>query len=309
MSPGVNQCGSSKPAESRSVVVNSRRAVILVVALVVGAIASFGLLNYIRNVEGSVYENAEPEQVWVVRRPIPKGTTAEQVLNQGLIGEAEIPASFRPATAIVDPSTELAGLVAVTDLPPNAPLVTGNFVAPSIVNTGITDRLEERGLISLTMSLDQVKGAAYLLEPGDYVNVLSVKRILEASGSEGELATEEAPTEATANNSGTYDYVARYVYQNVEVLAIDKTLTPDLGESSTEEEAAARNNGMITLAVPPEAAQVMLSVGLENLYLSIVPPGYEPTELPPIDYGDPVLPGEDEDQLTPYGETAGEDAS
>ena len=92
---------------------NSRRTVILVVAVVVGAIASFGLLNYIRNVEGSVYENAEPETVWVVQRPIAKGTSIDQVLNQGLIGESEIPASFRPATAIVDPETELAGLVAV----------------------------------------------------------------------------------------------------------------------------------------------------------------------------------------------------
>lgn len=288
---------------------NSRRTVILIVAVVVGAIASFGLLNYIRNVEGSVYENAEPETVWVVRRPIAKGTSVDQVLNQGLIGEAEIPASFRPATAIVDPETELAGLVAVTDLPANAPLVTGNFVAPSIVNTGITDRLEERGLTTITFSLDQVKGAAYLLEPGDYVNVLSVKRLGEvAVASTTEIDGEGTSVADIEVVTKTYDYDARYVYQSVEILAIDKSLTPDLGETTDEEEAATRNSGMITLAVPPDAVQVMLSVGLENLYLSLVPPGYEPSELPPVDFDNQVLPGEDGELLTPYSQLDAETA-
>ena len=124
---------------------NSRRTVILIVAVVVGAIAAFGLLNYVRNVEGSVYDNAAPEQIWVVRTPIPKGTPAEQAIDQNLIYQTEIPATFRPSTAIVDPQLELAGLVAVTDLPANAPLVTGNFVSTNVVNTGITDRLEEKG--------------------------------------------------------------------------------------------------------------------------------------------------------------------
>lgn len=288
---------------------NSRRTVILLIAVVVGAVASFGLLNYIRNVEGSVYDNAEPETVWVVRRPIAKGTTADQAVNQGLIFQSEIPASFRPATAIVDPGTELAGLVAVTDLPANAPLVTGNFVAPSVVNTGITDRLEERELVTVTFSVDQVKGAAYLIEPGDYVNLLSVKPFGDSSGTEsgsGDLAELELAPSVTGSVT-TFDYLARYVYQRAEVLAIDKALTPDLGETTTEAEGATRNGGMITLAVPPSAVQTILSVGSENIYLSLLPPSYEATELPPINYGDQVLPGEDGQRLTPYGPPAAAD--
>jgi Flp pilus assembly protein CpaB len=276
------------------------------VAVVVGAIASFGLLNYIRNVEGSVYDNAEPETVWVVQRPIAKGTTSEQAINQNLIGQAEMPADFKPATAIVDPETELAGLVAVTDLPANATLVTGNFVAASVVNTGITDRLEEKDLVTVTFSVDQVKGAAYLIEPGDYVNLLTVKTIGEADDTEQTTEIDGAQESGAASQDlgevTTFDYAARYVYQRAEVLAIDKALTPDLGETADEAEGAAvRNGGMVTLAVPPEAVQVILSVGMENIYLSLLPPSYEPTELPPIDYGNSTLPGEDSTRLTPYG--------
>ncbi|MDH3682711.1 MAG: RcpC/CpaB family pilus assembly protein [Acidimicrobiia bacterium] len=291
---------------------NSRRTVILIVAVVVGAIAAFGLLNYIRNVEGSVYDNAEPETVWVVRLPIEKGTTSEQALALNMIYETEIPATFRPATAIVDPNTELAGLVAVTDLPVNAPLVTGNFVPSNVVNTGITDRLEEKELVTVTFSVDQVKGAAYLIEPGDFVNLLSVKQIVESGDEDGEPTADEPVDLGSGlvalpvNGSASYDYIARYVYQRAEVLAIDKALTPDLGESSEQAEGAPRNAGMITLAVPPDAVQTILSVGMENIYLSLVPSTYAPDPLPPIDYGNEVYPAEDADRLTPYGPKGGD---
>lgn len=280
----------------------SRRTVILIVAVVVGAIAAFGLLNYVRNVEGSVYDNAQPETVWVVRQGVPKGTSAEQALTQGLLAQTQIPASFRPATAVVDPSTELAGLVAVTDLPANATVVAGNFVAPKVVNTGITDRLKEQGLVTVTFSVDQVRGAAYLIEPGDYVNILEVKSVAAAS-SEGQSAS----AGANSGNSNPYNYVSRYVYQRVQVLAIDKTLTPDLGQTSAagaksgSADSQARNGGMITLAVPPEAVQTILSIGMENLYLSLIPDSYSPKPLAPLDYSKSLLPAADPNQLTPYG--------
>lgn len=274
----------------------SRRTVILIVAVVVGAIASFGLLNYIRNVEGSVYDDAEPQTVWVVQQGIAKGTPAEQAISQGLLTKGEIPASFRPATAIVDPETELAGLVAVTDLPANATVVAGNFVTPTVVNTGITDRLQEKGLTTVTFSVDQVKGAAYLIEPGDYVNVLA----LIANTAPAAQTTEGAAPTAGASGT-TWNFVTRYVYQKAEVLAIDKSLTPDLGESTDEEASAPANAGMITLAVPPEAVQTILSVGTDNLYLSLVPSDYQPTPIPPLDYSSDTLPGEDGSKLTPYG--------
>ncbi len=292
---------------------SSRRTVILIVALVVGAVAAFGLLNYVRNVEGSVYDNAEPEEVWVVQLPIPKGTTIEQVIDQNMIVQSEIPKDFKPATAIVDPQTELAGLVAVADLPPNATLVTGNFVLPTIVNTGITDRLEEKGMVTMTFSVDQVRGVAYQIEPGDFVNILDVEGIEDAetpAAAPGDpVAGEGVPLGGQlagfgVDGNATFDQLARYVYQKAEVLSIDRALTPDLGETTEEDgtvEPVARNGGMITLAVPPDAVQLLLSVDPADLYLSLVPRNYEPIPLPPIDYSVQVLPGEDETRLTPYG--------
>lgn len=286
---------------------NSRRTVILIVAVVVGAIATFGIWNYIKNVEGAVYENAEPENVWMIRRPIPKGMTVEEAVLRDLIFEAEIPADFRPPTAVVDPQTELAGLVAVNELAANSVLVTGFFVAPNVISTGITDRLEEKGMVTVSFSVDQVKGAAYLIEPGDRVNILSVKPLESAALPESEDETSAAEPTDTVDTDVTYDYLSRYVYQAAEVLAIDKSLTPDLGETPADSAAAAGNGGMITLAVPPDAVQLVLAVGAENLYLSLVPSSYEPVPLPPLDYAETLLPGEDGRRLTPYGPDSGEE--
>ncbi len=294
---------------------NSRRAIILIVAIALGILATVGLLSYIGKVERAALEDQQTAEVWVVTQPIPKGTSAERVIAENFIGVQEVPVSMRPSTAITDPQTELAGLVAITDLPPNAPLVAGNFVSPSVVATGITDRLEEKGMVTVTFSVDNIRGAAYLMEPGDFVNILRRYPIEEVDAAgEGE---EEEPdiiiTELGTNRDGVipFDYDARYVYLKSEILAIDKSLPADLGDNTATADgepgaapAGPANGGLITLAVPPDVAQYLLSIGIEDLYLSLVPPSYEPEVMEALDLGETVLPGEDADRLTPYGPDA-----
>ncbi len=295
---------------------NSRRTVILIVAVVVGALAAVGLLNYVKNAETTAGEEAAPVEIWVVRQTIPKGTPIETVIESQLIGIDETAAKYRPSTAVVDPATELAGLVAVTDLAVNTPLISGNFVSPEIVNTGITDRLEERGLVTVTFNVDQSQGAAYLIEPGDFVNVLAEREwdtpffdedppIAMTASATAELAAElERHNTTRPILTDLYPVDSRVVYQKAEVLAIGTSLVPDIGQTAAEGEdqpvQPAVNQSLVTLAVPPEAVQVILNVGRGNLYLSLVPDDYEPRALPPLDPTTQVLPGESEGRLTPY---------
>lgn len=292
---------------------NSRRTVILIFAVVVAAVAAVGILNYIERAETSADEATAPVQVWVVQQPIPKGTPIETALEAQLIGVEETAQSLRPPTAIVDPAVELAGLVAMTDLPVDWPVVTGSFVSPKIIDTGITDRLEERGLVTVTFNVDQAKGAAYLIEPGDFVNVM-VERDWSTPFFEEDPPvemTEDALRELAAELQATdslrpiitdlYPVESRVVYQKAEVLAIGDSLIPDIGDTQADgEEQTAASQSLVTLAVPPEAVQVILNVGRDNLYLSLVPDDYEPRPLPPLDPTTQVLPGESEDRLTPY---------
>lgn len=294
---------------------SARRTVILIVAVALGALAAVGLLSYVRSAESGAGEAGAPVEVWVAKALVPKGTPVEAALEQGLIGTELVAQRLRPATAVVDPRTELAGLVAVHDLQPNMAIVTGTFVSSTIVNTGITDRLEETGKVSVTVSVDQTRGAAYLIEPGDFVNVM-VERDWDTPFFENDPPinmTDRATAELAANLADNdsvrpiitdlFPVDARFVYQKAEVLAVGQALIPDIGESGSgdgEEPQAVQIRGLITLAVPPEAAQIILNIGRDDIYLSLVPDDYEPRPILPIDPTGQVLPGEDGARLTPY---------
>ncbi len=291
-----------------------RRVVILVAALLIGTLAVFGIIRYVGEVRDEAIADAVVETVWVVRSPIPRGTPAQEAMEQGWIAEDQIPLEYRPQAAISDPTVELEGqLVAIADLPPGQVVVTGNFVPTSVATTSIRDSLEERGLVTVTVSLDQVGGVAYLVRPGDRVNIL---RLYSALGEEEVTATEgeESGTilvspegnvigESAERDYDPYPVDARYLYQAAEVLAVDKELPAGYGTSDEEDGAAAAtgNPGLITLAVPPEVAQMVLSVDKDSLYLSLVPSDYVPRPLLPVDRSNKVLPGEDPERLTPYG--------
>ncbi len=314
---------------------NSRRTVILIIAIVVSAVSALGLARYVQGVEDDVYDGAALGSVWVVQTEIPKGTPAEQAIGQGLISQTEVPVEFIPPTAIQDPGLELDNLVAVVDLPPASFLVAGNFVAPNVISTGITDRLEERGMHTVTFSIDDVGGVAGFVQPGDFVNILVLRDIAyapeEEEGEEGDGETGgEDGGDATTNADGAggtipqvdgliyenelptsaeeagYLKSARYLYQKVEVLAVGDALPLDLGESASEDDETARS-GLITLAVPPDGVQRILGVGLQNIYLSLIPPTYEPDPILPLDISELLYPGEDE-RLTPYYATEPEEA-
>lgn len=304
---------------------NSRRTVILLIAIVVSAVSALGLSRYVQGLEDDVYGDAALGSAWIVQSQIPKGTPSEQAVGQGLIELTEVPVEFIPPTAIVDPSAELNNLVAVVDLPQGSMLVSGNFVAPNVLSTGITDRLEERGMVTVTFPIDQVAGVAGFVQPGDFVNMLVVRSLSFAEEGEevnseevgggtgdGDLADLEQFYENDAPASAAtslYTENVRYFYQKAEVLAVGQSLPLDLGETATEEQSAAVAGGVITLAVPPEVVQQVLAVGTENLYLSLVPASYEPEALLPMDITELLYPAEDEARLTPYfAEEAEDDA-
>ncbi len=289
---------------------SSRRTIILIFALVISAVSVFGIFNYVQGVEEAASADQETGTYWVVAVEIPKGTDIERVVAEAMLIEVEVPLELRPDTFIADPATELGGRVAVTNLPRNTPVVQGLFLAPDVVATGITERLAEMNLVTVTLSMDQVGSAAYQIEAGDFVNILARQEVIYLE--DEELAKlppsqrTDIPYETNREGANPMAYDARYLYQSVEVLSVDRTLTPQLGDAPADEEGAlvdngAENRGLITLAVPPEAVQLILSIGEENIYLSLVPQNYAPHAIDPVDIGLDYYPGELQELLTPYG--------
>lgn len=276
---------------------SSRRWVILAVAVVLGLVAGGLVFNYVQGVEDEANEEAAPVKVYKVVQNIPKGTFAEDAFANGWIATGEIASEFRPATAITEPS-QIEGKVALSDLAANQVVVTDQFVSQSAALTTFSGTLQQNQ-VAITISVDQVRGVAGLLVPGDFVNVLLT------DGGDSLQAGEETVTPDGQVPPAEDDLApnARYLYQKVQILAIGQQRTLQPGETvdtNPDGSPVVQNTGLLTLAVPVDAAQWIASASQGDLYLTLVAKDYTPVPVGPI-APSPTLPAENPAQQTPYG--------
>jgi pilus assembly protein CpaB len=286
--------------------VSSRRTLILIAAIVVGALAAFAIFNYVGGIEDRANEDVERVTVIRVKQDIPQGLTGQEAFDQGYLDlDAAIAQEFFPPTAVTDVETILSK-VAAANIAANQVLVENMFVDP--LNSQITNaRRIQTDRVAITISVDDVRGVAGLIVPGDVVNMMAIPgndACAAAGGApvEGEAPAEAAPTGAAA----LFCTPAQMVYQGVQVLFVDRSPIPLPGEqTATGSDGTGTtdvvNTGLLTLSVPPAAAQVIASVGADQWYLTLVPPDYTPAAIPPLDPNVELLPGQDPGQLTPCG--------
>ncbi len=234
---------------------NSRRTLIIVAALILAALAFLGNVLYLKGAQDRANKNAQTVQVSVVKKAIPKGLTGDQALSQEYIRAGEIPLEFRPGSAITDPN-DIKNKVAITDLSPGQVLVDGQFVNPNVAQVTFAQRVPA-GQVALSVSVDQVHGVAGLLVPGDKVNIL--------------VSTTDPADEKKKGLT--------VMYQNVNILAIGATAAPQVGDTTQTKSStsAAGDSGLITFAVPLDAAQriALAASGADSgssIYLTLVPP-------------------------------------
>lgn len=226
----------------------SRRTLIVVVAVVLAALAAGATFFYVRGLEARAFDNAELVEVFVVSKDIPKGLPGEAAAND-FVKATRIPRKFYPNTAVVE-LQELAGKVAGSALAANTVLLKGQFVDPRQAQVTFSQKIPA-GRVAITVSVDQVRGVAGLLVPGDKVNILV------ADG--GDM---------------------RVLYQNVDIIAIGSTAAPQPGET---QEVANPGSGLITFAVPPAAAsKIAFAAQQGGLYLTLVPTDNQPVTVPPV---------------------------
>lgn len=286
---------------------SQRRTLILIAAIAIGALASFLVWNYVGGIQDQAYSDAERVKVFLVKEEVKRGTSGN--VAQASIVQESIPRKFKPANAIVS-LDDIAGKVARSDLVANQVVVQDMFVDAGDPEATVSfadhlEKIKNQDQTTYTISLDDVHGVAGLVVPGDYVNIL-VTDYDAATGGGGSASSGSGTSDPGTGSSSTG--LARYLYQKVEVLAVDYLTVGDTNQAPTQAasgsaDAAATTatvrKGMITFIVPPDAAAALGSITPGNIYLTLVSRDYEPKVLPPVDLSTP--PGEDSKQLTPYG--------
>lgn len=262
-------------------------------------VAAFLVYNYVDGVEEDAMGDAQLVPVFVVEAPIARGASGEAAAEG--IKQTNIPQQFKPANAITS-LDDIAGKVAIGDLAPNQVVVNDMFVdrsdpAARKSNAEYIRKIRNQDQMAMTISVDQVSGVAGLIEPGDYVNVLLRPKTLMATGQS------QNPEPSLAGGS------ARFLFQKVEVLAVDTTFVPQAGQNTDPAaQPVATQRGLITLIVPAKAAQLFASIEPGDMYLALVGPDYEPVPQEPI-APDALIPAEDAGSMTPYGPEGPDNAS
>jgi pilus assembly protein CpaB len=290
--------------------VSSRRTLILLGAILVGIIAAFALFNYVSGIEDRANKNAQLVEAFKADDTIQKGFTGKEAFDSGAIVTGKIPREYRPE-GYVSSIDEIEGQVALFDIPPGTVLVKDMFVDPSQAVISFRDRLKEDGSrVAISFQVDQVRGVADLLVPGDYVNMF-VKLQLPAQEGQDNSGAGAGCTKTIEQGGCVLLTPARMYYQDVHILAIGQTPIQSAGESpDTNEDGTSDTQtqaGLITVDVPIQAAQWIASADTGTFYLTLNPENYNPEAVPPLNPIADVLPGEDPAVLTPYGPNGDED--
>lgn len=275
----------------------------LVGSILIGAIAGFALLNYVNGVEQDINAELERVPVWVIAQDIPAGTTATDVENFGGLELREVETQFRPNSAISD-LQQIAGRIAVNNLAANQILVAGMFDDPETIETTFADLIEQ-DQIAFTISIDPLRAVGGQVEAGDFVDLIVVSQFEDQP--DGDLAG----LDVFENNeqSSVYTQTVRFLYRGVRIVGINSEF---VGQAAEEGVAPAAATGplQITLALPADSAQRILSVSANELYMALHPDDWDPTDpetgaieniIPELIVGGELLPGEDAERLTPYG--------
>ncbi|MCU0268723.1 MAG: Flp pilus assembly protein CpaB [Acidimicrobiales bacterium] len=279
---------------------------ILIVAIVVGVVAAFLVWNYVQGIEDDVSEDSKEIEVFVARETVVRGEDGGVALDQGLIQTDVIPQKYYPATAIKS-ADEIAKKVALFDIAPGTVIVQGMFVDPSTTQISFRDRLKNPDHVAISFSVDSTRGVGGFLVPGDEVNMMITATVPDEAKTA--LAEQAGAGPDAFASQGPQPFIwsstQRYMYQKVQILAVGEQALLAPGEQATtgEDGETATNSGLLTVNVPPDAAQYIATGALHEggYYLSLVRGDYAPRELLPLPVTQDLLPGEDAGILTPYG--------
>jgi pilus assembly protein CpaB len=275
-----------------------RRALVLLVALLLAGVAAFAVYSYVDGIRTAVEEENEVRTVYRASEAVPEGQDGDVFINTELFVEGQDEVSDVPVGAISSEEelrAVITGRVAVGPISENEILTTDQWVELSVDITPLAEQIPS-GKQALTISTDQVRGVNGFVQPGDRINAILTVDIefsllpqnapgfgVPQEGGEGEGEEGEATDEESEIVT-----LSRYVLQGIPVLAVGRDVRPEEGERvdvadptpvEGEEGAAAPEDTVeelpatvFTLEVDPEQAEKFV-YAFENgsVWLTLVP--------------------------------------
>ncbi len=261
---------------------SSRRTLILIGAIVIGGLAAFLTMNYVKGVESASADKNQMVTVLVAAGPVAKGSSADEALATQSIRTAERRRSELPASAVVRPE-DISGQVAAVDFG-GGEVITSMMFLPVQELTGSKGASIDAGNVAITIMVEPDAGVAGLIQPGDSINIMALGPV--APGGDGPTAP---LSKATGDASTPWSLGQPYVYafQDVKVLGVGKNLGTPVAAPATAPgaepapaAAPATDTNLITVQIPADQAPLLISLRGAGLYLTLNRPDYEAAPIP-----------------------------
>lgn len=263
-----------------------RRALVLLVALLLAGVAAFAVYTFVSNIDQTVREGREEVVVFRAIQAVPEGQDGDLFVQTPMWEEStdqveDVPDGFIASEEEL--RAVISGRVAVGPLAPNQILTTEQWVELTVDITPLAEQIPS-GKQALTVSTDQVRGVNGFIQPGDRINAILTIDI------EFDLLPESAPgfgiptedgEEEEAEEETEVVSLSRFVMQGVPVLAVGRDVRPQEGERqevTVSEVEGAEGEGetapatVFTLEVDPEQAERMVyAFEHGSVWLTLVP--------------------------------------
>jgi len=287
------------------------RILLLILAIVFGLAAVFGVMFYINNLRASLEKEGEKVDVLVATQDIIKDTSVEEIISKKLVEVQKIPRRY-VVTGYMASLDIYQDYFVSNQISKGEQITPVKFIKPS----DITFSFEvPKGMVAISIPFNEVVGVSNLLTVGDRVNVIATFLVEQQQLQQQATSSQTADTADTADTSGTQsdaagngnggaasgnDYssgnpsavvtdTTKTVLWNIEILYIGAKVIID--ELSTTNKGLLSSGGSskepvetktVTLAVTPEQAEkLVFSEELGTVWLALLPVGgVEETDTP-----------------------------
>lgn len=280
-----------------------RRALVLVVALVLAGVAAFSIFQYLTNIENEFREGREEIRVFRAVQQLAEGTEGDFVLQNpnilyaaGTEQREDIPADAITAVSeddVAQLQQVLGGRVAAGPISANSVLTQSQWVELTVEITPLAELLSE-GTQAITISPGSIQGVNGFVQPGDRINAIITLDIdFQLTALAEDAPDFGIPVEEEEGVEGEEEVVSvtytRYVLQGLRVIAVGTDIRPDPDAAPTvdatgaETDAAVQTEGeaapvattVFTLEVTPDVAErLVFAQQAGALYYTLVPPDF-----------------------------------
>jgi pilus assembly protein CpaB len=229
------------------------KLIIVVLAIALGGVAAFAAYSYLSGVQRAAEAGSTMTDVLVATQDIPRGTSANELMSSGAVQLVKMPLRYI-ASGAISSVTSVADRILAVPVSKGEVLTTARFQYPS--EAGLAFNVP-KGLVAVTIPVDDSRGVAGLVKPGDRVALLATVATKSGQGDQTRIAIPGARVLAVGRSTGAES---------------PKQTSSQGGGLTGSQNSQPQSANTVTLALSPaDAERVVFVAESGRLWLALLP--------------------------------------